>query len=71
MTASLFQYCMWSPITSSLKRKLMNLLAVKKQTLSNLKNLFVVVKTNTIRSQHMFLSIEQFSFLIRRPFDVT
>ena len=71
MTPSLFQYCMQSPITASLKRKGMSMPVVKRQTPSNLKNLFMIVKTNTIRSQHMFLSIEQFPILIRRPFDVT
>ena len=51
-----------SPIAVGLKRQ---------QIPSNLENLFMVVKTNTIRSQHLFFfSIEQFAVLIRRMFYV-
>ena len=63
MTASPFQYYTQSPIIASLRRKGMNLPLVTKQILSNLKNLFMIVKTNIIRSRHLFLSIEPFSIL--------
>ena len=63
MTASLFEYYTKSPITSSLKRKRMNLPVVSKQIPSNLKNFFMLVKINTVRSRHLFLSIEQVSIL--------
>ena len=54
-------------LTASLKRKEMS---SNKTDTTNL-NLFMVAKTNIIRSRHMFLSIKQFSVLIRCMFYVT
>ena len=58
MAVALFQYYTQSPITASLKRKGIYLPEVAKQIPSNLKNLSMVVKTNTVRSQHLFLSVD-------------